>query len=176
MLCCSSTIKTAVIDASSSILLYKAGLFQALVKHYHVLMPPSVYAEITVPDYPGAGTFESCRDRALIRIVSPPPDRGRDPLLSAMGRGEADSIRLFTVLPQGFVIMDDGKGARFCRDHGIPYINALLVPKILFFSGQLPQPEYRRATETLSRLGRYSAFILTFARTCTFEDVARFCC
>lgn len=168
-------MKTAVIDASSSILLYKAGLFQALVNHYHVLMPPSVYAEITVADYPGAEIFESCRDRALIRIVTPPPEENRGPFLPAMGRGEADAIRLFPALPQGFVIMDDGKGARYCRDHEIPYINALLVPKILFFSGQLPRPEYRLATETLSRLGRYSALVLTFARTCTFEDMACFC-
>jgi hypothetical protein len=167
-------MKTAVIDASSSILLHKAGLFQALVNHYHVLMPPSVYAEITVADYPGDGAFKHCRDRALMRIDSPPHDGNRGPFLPAMGRGEADTLRLFTVFPQSFVIMDDGKGARYCRDHEIPYINALLVPKILFFSGQLPRSEYRLAMETLSRLDRYSGFVLNFARTCTFEDMACF--
>lgn len=168
-------MKTVLIDASSAILLFKAGLFDKLTTNYHVLMAPSVFDEITVSGYPGDQYFTSKHQMGMFRI-SPCPQSLNTTLdtLSSLGKGEADTLRLYSVYPHAFVIIDDGKGARFCRNQKIPYINALLVPKILYFAGCITGQESREAMDSLYRLGRYSPRILAFAQICSRHGLAYF--
>lgn len=168
-------MKTVLIDASSSILLFKAGLYDGLVLYYHVVMAPSVYGEITVPGYPGDRYFMACRQKGLIHIVSVPVYQDPPGLsFPAMGPGEADTISLYSLYPHGFVIMDDGKGARFCKNRKIPYINALLVPKIFNFTGRISKQESLDAMGRICQWGRYSDVVISVAQTLTRDDLAYF--
>ena len=59
--------KRAVVDASSAIILFKAGLFLPLIQNYHILMTEAVYSEVTCKGYPGAEDFIKIgRDRSMI--------------------------------------------------------------------------------------------------------------
>ncbi|MBI9084158.1 MAG: hypothetical protein JEZ11_11215 [Desulfobacterales bacterium] len=159
--------RRVVIDASSAILLFKAGLLDLLTRVYRIVMTPSVLDETTRPGYPGARLVESLRSAgAIVILASKPADVDGLPTL---GRGERDTIGAFLQGAADFVIIDDGKGAGFCRDHAIPYINALLVPRILVLSGQMSPRDGRKHTEAILAVGRYSPQIANYAATCPPE-------
>jgi hypothetical protein len=62
------------------------------------------------------------------------------------------------------LLVDDGRAARFCKAHQIPFINALLVPKIFWYSGFMGQTDCLKKTACLCDLGRYSKKVLKIAR------------
>lgn len=123
---------TVLIDASSAILLFKGGLFEAVAEAYRLTAAGPVGDELTGGGYPG--------ERAT---------------LAAMAAGRGD-----------FVIIDDGAGARFCRRHAIPYINALLCPRILKLAGRLSAPAAAAHMDRIRRQGRYAPAIVAFAYDC----------
>jgi len=104
-------MKTALIDASSAILLYKAELFEAVASAYDLAMAPAVFQEVTVADRMGAA---------------------------------------------------------------YPYINALLCPRILHWTGRLDRPHYLRAFDYLLKQGRYSFYVIEFAKKCNAQRLAFF--
>ena len=156
--------KRAVIDASSAILLSKAGLLGMLARSYRVVMTRSVLEETIRPGYPGAGQVEALRWGGGIGILAAEPAEMEG--LPTLGRGERDTIGAFLQGEADFVIIDDGKGAGFCRDRAIPYINALLVPRILVLGGRMSPPDGRTYTEAILAVGRYSKPIIHYAATC----------
>jgi hypothetical protein len=154
-------MKQAIIDASSAILLHKAGLFARLAGVYRVRMAVSVYAEITRPGYPGAERFEDLCHQGRFAVIEPrsrPGDR-RVPL----DGGERDTVIGYLQGKADFVIIDDGPGSGFCRASGIPYINALLFPRILFLRHMMVEADYRHKTDRILRDGRYAEKIVIFA-------------
>ena len=48
----------AIVDASSAIILFKAGLFGRLAQTYRLLMTASVLSEVTRSGYPGSEFFQ----------------------------------------------------------------------------------------------------------------------
>jgi len=171
-------MKRIVIDASSAILLYKIGLFAIIMGAYEVVLAESVYQEVFRPGYPGAKSFGKyfinrqfgvCSVNRSIKLS---PDQVA--ALSVLGNGEKDTIMLFLDGNGDFVIIDDGRGAGFCRDHRIPYINSLLVAKILLLSRNIGEAVYQNKIEMLIRLGRYSQKIIDYALTCPSEELALF--
>jgi hypothetical protein len=91
-----------------------------------------------------------------------------------MGKGESETLRMYGRFADAFVIIDDKKGAAWCRGQGIPYINALLIPKILFYSKKVDEAFFREKMDFIARSGRYSGIILDYARTCSREDISNF--
>ncbi|MCP4135298.1 MAG: hypothetical protein GY754_30295 [bacterium] len=172
-------MKKALIDSSSSILLFKAGLFEDLVYFYEIAVSQSVFDELTKEGYAGAAEFAAYGKEQKIKIYpgfsGREEDRG-DNSLSRLHSGERDTILLYhnAAVPADFIIIDDGKGAAYCRDTGIPYINALLVPKLFFFSDLLSWERFYETTEKIISLGRYSKFVLDYARNCMEEDLELF--
>lgn len=77
--------------------------------------------------------------------------------------GEKETIVLFNEGKGDFIIIDDGKGSAYCRDKKIPYINALLGVKIIYFKRIVTEPEYHRAWKWLIENGRYSTKIINWA-------------
>ncbi len=73
-----------------------------------------------------------------------------------------------------FVLVDDGKAARFCHDQQIPFINALLVPKIFWYSGFMDQKKYLKKTARLCELGRYSKRIMEMAGQFSRKELTYF--
>ncbi len=162
-------MRTVLIDTSSAILLYKGGLFQAMASAYRLTAAGAVPGELTREGYPGASVFAAALAAGRLArldstaIATPPALKKPGTRVHA---GERDTL---TALLDGrgeFVIMDDGAGAQFCRLHHIPYINALLCPRILHLAGRLGPQAAAVHTARLRDLGRYAPAILDFADTC----------
>ncbi len=170
-------------DASSAILLYKTDLFIPAVQAFSMVLSQAVFREITVPGYPGAGMFKEVRKQKGFNIENP-TEEAMDPVLSAdkdfarMDTGEKETLALFYLYQKkgdsSFVLMDDGQGARYCGKHKIPYINALLVPKLFWYSGLMDQKTAHKKTNQLVDLGRYSKKIIQIAQHLTEKDLAPF--
>ena len=166
--------KRIIIDASSAILLVKTGLFRCLTDAYRVVMAEAVYGEASRNGYPGARRFSGARDGGQILVLSARPETAPQGEETLTGSGERETVRLFSQGEGDFVIIDDRKGAGFCRNTGIPYINALLFPRILMFAGGLSESDCRKQTAQLLALGRYSKEVVAVAAGATRERLGRF--
>jgi hypothetical protein len=136
--------------------LYKADLFSVLADAWQVVMAPSVFREITEPGYPGSVYFKSLGNKtsgisAKIILQEPSPLGHPLPALksfASMDQGEKETIQIFCAAgfdfkkTGSFILVDDGRAARFCHARQIPFINALLIPKIFWYSGLMDQKEY----------------------------------
>lgn len=167
----------ALIDASSAILLFKAGLIKACCEVFHLLMTRSVFDEVSVPAQPGAGEFHALAGRLPgVTLLDDPvgilPTNATD--LQRLHRGERDTLHHYLNGAARFVIIDDGKGVQVCRRHGIPHVNALLCPRLLHFSGRMPARHARLFFARIASLGRYSTAVVKWADTCDRSDLSFF--
>lgn len=163
--------KTVIMDSSSAILLCKADLHTRLVRMYDIVIPASVYLEITARPYPGAHEFQTFAAEDMVHIADK-TDQGRAYGPAGLDPGESDVIRLFGQGLGDFIMTDDGPAARYCRKAGIPFINALLFPVVLRCTGRMSDESCRRAMDRIEKTGRYSREVLKFARRCTPTDLA----
>lgn len=165
-------MKTILSDASSAILLSKCGLFQELTETYQVIMAQAVYEEVTREGYLSAEEFREYRIRD--RITVRPLNEGTEAAPFLRGRGERDTICQYLSGTGEFILIDDKKGAGYCRDKGIPYINALLLPRILFMARKISRYESRCKTAAIIRIGRYSEKIIAYAMNCPRQNLEFF--
>ncbi len=164
-----------MIDSSSAILLYRADLLTAMARACHLVMVPAVYAEITVGGRSGAATVREACSSGLISLVETGDTVNEDASLSALGVGERKTLMAFGRENAHFIIIDDRKGARACQARDIPYINALLCPKILHCTGHIDTQTFQRAFQRIQSIGRYSSAIIDYAMNCTSEMLGQFC-
>ncbi|THB74209.1 MAG: hypothetical protein D3926_22430 [Desulfobacteraceae bacterium] len=165
-------MKTAVMDASSSILLYKSGMVTHFLRHYKTRMVRSALEEIMKKGYPGFEAFSRFVNQNRIHPLE--ISEGSSPLsgkLAKLDQGERDTIHAYLQGNGHFVVIDDGQGAGFCRKHHIPYINALLVPRILFESGKMSHDLFEAAFSRITKIGRYTPQIIDYARNCPQADL-----
>ncbi len=171
-------MKSLLIDSSSAILLFKADLFDLVASAYKMIMAESVFREITQKGYPGADHFGDFHQKGLIFVETAKTnkliDQQEAKASDEMDQGETDTINLYPFFPDSFLIMDDGRGARWCLQTKIPFINALLVPKVLMFSDLVPKDNCVNKMILLCELGRYSNQVKDWAFSCSKEDLAFF--
>ncbi|MBL0712307.1 MAG: hypothetical protein JJV98_01285 [Desulfosarcina sp.] len=169
-------MKSVLIDTSSAILLFKSGWFDATLDHYRLRTGRAAVRELTVPGYPGAAFFQGLVEQGRIDVL--PAAAGpetRDPDLAGMGPGERECIQHYLTGAGQFILMDDGRGATYCRDNNIPYVNALLMPRILALADPvIARQGVSGAMAQIYRLGRYAPWILDFARDCADEVLTPF--
>ena len=125
----------------------------------------SVFDELTRPGYDGAIAFKQAVDKnqVSVRTHAGPEVLTVWPGLQALDPGEKETLCLFLETRQGFILTDDGKAARLCDRLGLPFINALLVPRIFYYAGILDEQKSKTLMKNLGRSGRYSEKILTIA-------------
>jgi hypothetical protein len=167
-------MKQILIDASSAILLHKTELFGTMTTAYALGMVPSVLMEVTHPERPGCDEFRRYQRLQQLTIVRFDRDDKMDQALSAMGRGERDTIIAGRAHKSSFIVLDDRKGARYCRLHTIPYTNALLCARLLYLGGIIAHDAYTRGFNQLLAIGRYTSAIVDFAMNATCDSVRRF--
>jgi predicted nucleic acid-binding protein len=163
--------KTAVMDASSAIILCRADLHMLVCELYDIVLPLTVYREITVHPYAGAGEFKRLAAENRIRVL----DRAlieEKHGIQGLDAGETDVIALYLAGGGDFVITDDGRAARYCRQEKIPFINALLFPVILRCAGLHDDESCRLAMARIVAGGRYSRDVILFARECGRQSIA----
>jgi len=167
--------KTALVDASSAILLHRAGLFATVTATYRVVMAESVYAEVTAPGHYGASTFGRFYREGRFAMVNPPdPPAPDERLPGGLHAGERDTLLLYHCGCGDFIVIDDGKAAAHCRDTGIPYLNALLMPRVLHLSGCLSAETGAKAAEAITAAGRYADWVVCYAREAADEVLTPF--
>lgn len=169
----------ALVDASSAILLQKAGLIRSCCETFYLLMTRSVFNEVSLPVYPdAAGLRALIGQQPGICVLDDPVDPVRAKAADDLGRldrGERNTLRHYLNGAARFVIIDDGRGIRACRRHNIPHVNALLCPQLIHFSGRMPDPlQVRSYRERIARLGRYSTHVIAWANTCDRSDLVFF--
>jgi hypothetical protein len=167
----------ALIDASSAILLFKAGLIEPCCEAFRLRMTRSVFDEVTVTAQPGAVSLRKLGDRQPgVTILDDPAgtvsDNAADVL--RLHRGERDTLHHYLNGAARFVIIDDGKGVQICRRHSIPHVNALLCPKLLYYCGRMPGHQVPSFFGRIHRFGRYSTSVVTWAQECGRSDLAFF--
>ncbi len=168
----------AIIDASSAILLYKAGVIDYWCHMVQLLMTRSVFAEVTVPRHRGAdGLGQLARRQPGLILLDDPhhPDcscAAAD--IDRLHRGERDTLFHYLNGVARFVVIDDGKAVRVCRRYGIPHVNALLVPKLLYYSKQLSMDQREHFFARLRSLGHYSERVVDWAADCDAKQLAFF--
>ncbi|MDX1775165.1 MAG: hypothetical protein R3297_01140 [Desulfobulbales bacterium] len=168
-------MKKAVLDASSAILLLKAALLDKLVEVYHVSQAQSVLHELTRKRSYGTDAFLQYAAQKKIKIIDvqhmelPLKNAARIP--DFLGQGELDTIKCFWAGKQNFIIIDDGRAARYCSKNNIDYINALLFPRLLYFSGSVSLDSCNYLMDKIIKFGRYSGKIAAWARDCKKEDL-----
>lgn len=168
--------KSVLIDASSAILLFKSGWMVPLMENYRVGTGPAAFREMTVTDYPGASAFLKWQQEQRLVLhprCSPVLSIGTD--RRNLDPGEHECINLFLNGTGTFVVIDDGPGAAFCRREAIPYVNALLVPRLLSPAASATvHANVQAAMQRIYASGRYAPWILEYALNCTPEDLAFF--
>lgn len=161
-------MKKIIADSSSLILLHKCYMLGVLLENYKVVIPTAVFEELTVPGHEGAESFrENCAE-GLIEIAEVSMIYVSDSS-AFLHRGESEVISLFSQCTADFVLIDDGRGGGYCRDNGIPYINALLAVKILFIRELISEKYYSLSLNWLLSNGRYSKKIISFAEKANRE-------
>ena len=167
--------KAILVDTSSAILLYKSDWMIPLMKGYRVGTGPAAFREMTVSGYPGASAFAGWQKQHQLTIHPPSAhDATREQALSRLGPGERECINLYRSGIGTFIVIDDGPGAGYCRKNTIPYVNALLVPRLLSPGASIDQADVTNATREIYARGRYAPWVLEYALTCPVEDLLFF--
>ena len=169
--------KAILLDASSAILLAKAGFHEILAAAYFILMSDSVFDEITRKSLPGSDEYRKLLLEKQLKVfpVSNPPSRSvADTSLQRLDRGERDTLLLFREGRGDFVVTDDGAAARFCLSNGVPFVNSLLLLRILHHSETIADSSYKTGFQSLLALGRYSEKVKEYARSCPDSELLFF--
>ncbi len=166
-------MKTALLDASSAIILAKGDLHLKLIDTYNIVMAQSVYDEVTVGKMAGSEEWRMLFNENRISLAKPQENTNIDGL-HKMDLGEIDTIKLYLEGQGEFLITDDGKAARFCKNADIPFINALLFPVVLYFRGEFDRDNRGEYFSRIISLGRYSQQVIEYAEKCSVEEI-RFC-
>lgn len=157
-----------LLDTSSAILLYKAGIVETFFDCFQVVLPQAVFNELTCNGYTGAEEFFEYQKECRITVVDAPSG-----ILSTipLTGGERELVLLYKSGWGDYIVVDDRKAAVHCRDTGIPFVNALLVPKILLHAGYISDACCKHTTAMLKRYGRYAPWVISFAKKCSADDL-----
>jgi predicted nucleic acid-binding protein len=164
-------MKTLLMDSSSAILLFKVALMNILIENYEILISQTVYKELTIPGQRGYCEFIEYRQKNLITVSN---NHGSKSIELPLRGGEMETILLYHNGMGDFIIIDDKKGVDYCKRNNIPFINALLVPKILFFSNLIERESYIEKKWHLIHLGRYSKRIIDLAGSISLKELLPF--
>lgn len=170
--------KAVLLDSSSAILLEKSDLLSRLIRFYHVTFADAVYRELTENSYKSSSLFQAvCSDGRIAVMKSGDIFRTTsqtNPELEALNPGERETIQLCQGGTGDFILLDDRKAARYCHKNNLPFINALLFPRILKMNGLISETECRRKTTKVTEIGRYSAKIIRIVEELTDKDLFHF--
>lgn len=169
--------KDVLPDSSSLILLQFSGIVEITCCHYNVLVTPSVYQEIAEVDKPGAAHFTTLHDQQIFEVIKEPDDylpASLHNVLQKMGNGERQVLAHILAGCGDFVVVDDLQAVKFCVRHKIPFINSLLIPRILLFAGLISTERADESYSLIKERGRYSNAIIQRAGDFQESDLIYF--
>ncbi len=168
--------KEILLDASSAILLAKAGVHEVVAASYHICMSDSVFDEITRKKLLGSEEYKKLLQEKrleVLPVLSPASWSVADAPLQRLDRGERDTLLLFREGRADFVVTDDGAAARFCLNNKVPFVNSLLL-RLLHRSGMIGNSSYVAGVKSLLAQGRYSEKVREYATSCPDSELLFF--
>lgn len=168
--------REVLLDSSSLILLYKANLLAELCHHYSPVIAEEVFREIARNGKSGADEFIRLSQDKQITIL-PAVNQQLHPDLKdnkAMGEGELKTLHHALSGTGTFIIVDDLQAIRFCIRQDIPFINALLFPRMLYLAGTIPDTYSHKSFTTLRQTGHYSKKVIERALLLGVEELRQF--
>lgn len=153
-------MRKIIADSSSLILLYKCGAAGILLDNCICIVPESVRDELIAAEHAGASLFSKCFTEGRIKVLEAQENSA---FSTKMGSGERGVFSLYKAGCGDYVVIDDRKGASYCRREGIPYINALLAVKIFFYADLISGRELEKMSSWLKINGRYSDAVIEWA-------------
>jgi len=154
-------------DSSSLILLQKTGMLNSLLVYSSLIIAGAVFAELTENEKSGADDFRKLLSDCVVRTIQTLEE-------GTMGAGERETIELYEGGWADYVLVDDKKAAIYCKKNKIPFINSLLLPKLLYFNGILTEIECTVKMSELFHCGYYSGRIWERARGFLRKDLNTF--
>jgi len=169
-------IKTILLDSSSAILLHKINLLTAITNLYSAIISQTVFDELTSNSSIGSSHINNlCKtEKIIVKDSSELSSIEKKEITTKLDSGEKSLIELYVSGCGDFIILDDKKGALCCKKLNIPFINSLLVIKILLFKNYIITDEYQNLKKHLLRIARYSKFVIKYESNCTIEDLEFF--
>ncbi len=147
------TLRKVIADSSSIILLQKVRLLEDFLVNYRVIISCHVYEELTGGGKQGSGELIDLLIGDRVQSLG-------GTYLEGMGQGENSVIALYSMGAGDFVLLDDKKAANYCKAQAIPFVNALLVSRILHLAGSITEDRYRATAQLLIQEGYYSDMII----------------
>ena len=169
-------MRKVLLDSSSAILLEKTGLLHLFLSAYQVILTQAVYDELTRNNYPSAQLFVQIHLESLFAIASleKTADQYETEALLSLNWGERETILQFLSGAGDFIMVDDGKAAKYCDKHDLPFVNALLLPRLLHGRGLISGAEKTEKVAEIIKVGRYSEKIIKLARGLPHEALEPF--
>lgn len=146
-------MKKVIIDASSVLILFRTGLLEPCCAVYCVFLPGCVFHEIVDAGKEGSREIADLVESGIMEVLHDPEGRAEEPELRG---GEKSAVDHFRAGGYDFIILDDRKAINYCKGKGIPFINALLIPKMLCYAGMMDEDDMRSYMKRISATGRYS--------------------
>lgn len=150
-------------------------MLESLCTNLCSMIVPAVFQEISQPEKTGSADIQKYVRNDTIRLLADGDKNASEHrLFRQLDTGERETLNCFTQGEGDFVIIDDLQAIRICVREKIPFINALLVPKILHFAKRLDSKQYARAFKLISETGYYSTKIIHKAETFQKEELFQF--
>ncbi len=160
-------LRRVATDSSSIILLQKSLLLDRFLSSYHAIVAEEVYTELTMVPKKGSVILK----QLLQSRVTAAGDEIDHP---KMGKGESATIGLYQAGLCDFILLDDRRAANYCRTFKIPFINSLLISRILCLCGAIDEDEAEMSMALLHQKGYYSAAIISQAETIADSELKKF--
>ncbi len=160
-------LRRVAADSSSIILLQKSLLLDRFLISYHAIVAKEVYTELTT--VPKVGSV-ALKNLLKSRITS----AGDEEDQPKMGKGESATIGLYQAGSCDFILLDDRRAANYCRILKIPFVNSLLISRILFLCGVIDENEAKKSMTLLHQKGYYSTAINSQAETIVDSELKKF--
>ncbi len=152
----------------------KAGFHKEIADSYAILMSDSVFDEITGKGLAGSDEYKQLLLDKKLSICPVLNKKTTDSRLQKLDRGERDILRLFHKGLGDFVVTDDGAAAKYCLNKNIPFVNSLLLLRLLHHSTIINDNDYKTGFYSLLNLGRYSNKVKAFAKSCPENELLFF--
>ena len=152
----------------------KAGFHKEIADTYTILISDSVFDEITRRGLSGSVEYKQLLRDKKLSIIPVINEKPADSRLQKLDRGERDILLLFHNGLGDFIVTDDGAAARYCLNKKIPFVNSLLLLRLLHHSTIIDDKVYKTGFRSLLDIGRYSQTVKSFAKNCPESELLFF--
>ena len=170
--------KIIIIDSSSLLLLHKADILTRLSEVYNLQCTLAVFDEVVQSQKHDSININDYFKKNAIDIIYVNNEVYSN--LLHFGIGERETILLYKQSIKTsnqidiFICIDDKKAISFCFAKKIPFINALLVPKLLYLQNIISKNTFQNKFNELSKAGWYSKSIIKRAQNFTKMELQNF--